>query len=258
MRERFRLGGWYRSCGWGCIRSDLRLCGLRAISVARIVMSSGCGYGEISALEFFPSNMNRIEEPDLPRLRRAYALLASDDASAVQEFKALSEAGSTKSMIYLGYLFREGKGVSADLKEAEIWFKRAYESGSITGLFYLGRLYMRLENYSESEKIFLEGADRNYPPAIYWLARLYYRDPPRWKRLNEARPLLELAQDRGHIWARRDLARLYMRGAFGMDQIPRGIWLFVTGLKDLLLEFKRNPKSQRLKLDGTWDMDNRA
>jgi TPR repeat protein len=65
------------------------------------------------------------DEPDLDRLRSAYALQSSDPKRALAEFQALADIGSVMSLNYIAYIFEIGRGVPRDLAKAEEYYQRA-------------------------------------------------------------------------------------------------------------------------------------
>ncbi len=191
-------------------------------------------------------------EPDLAALDRAYRLVEVDAATAIKDLRALAARGSTMSQVYLGNIYRRGEGgVSANLEESELWFRRAAEGGSLVALFHLAAIDLNQGRYAEGESTLKSAAKRNYSPAIYWLARLYWRGPKEWRRLPEARQLLEQAAGLGHIWAKRDLGKGYMAGTFGFRPL-RGARSFLSGAYCFFREAQRDPRSQRLRRDGAW------
>jgi TPR repeat protein len=200
-----------------------------------------------------PKSTSWSDEPDLAALHRGYDLIRQDGAAAVRELSALAELGSPMSMVYLGTIYRRGEGgIARDPVQAEKWFRLAADRGSRMGLFDLSILYLNENRHAEAEATLREGAETNYSPAIYWLARLYWRGPAAWRRLPEARALLERASDERHIWAQRDLGAGYLKGTFGFRPI-RGAILHLRGAVDFLREFQSNPKSQKLRRDGAWN-----
>ncbi|RWA64666.1 tetratricopeptide repeat protein [Mesorhizobium sp.] len=192
------------------------------------------------------------KEPDLPALRRAYDLITRDEVAAVSKLVDLANQGSQMSLVYLGNLYRRGQGsISKDAVEAERWFRKAADEGSLVGIFHLAIMYLNQERFLESESLLKEACNREYPPAIYWLGRLYWRGPNVMRDLSQARSLLERAADKGHIWASRDLARGYVNSEFGFKPL-RSARFFLRGAVKFMQVYQSDPKSQRLRRDGAW------
>lgn len=184
------------------------------------------------------------QEPDLAALRRAYDLLTVNPSQAIQDLKALAAAGSAASMLYLGDMYENGKYVAKDLKQSEYWFNHAYKLGNSEGLFYLGRLYFRQEDYSSAEKIFLEGATKNDPYSMQWLARIYLI---RNEKINDAKLLFEKAAAGGSIRAERFLGGILLRGGYGLTGFFRGLWLTVHAIFEGFITAKNDRTSRRLR-----------
>jgi TPR repeat protein len=50
------------------------------------------------------------------------------------------------------------------------------------------------------------------------------------KNVGEARRLLEIAASQGHIFAKRQLGRLFLSGSLGLPYIPKGIWMLLISI----------------------------
>jgi tetratricopeptide (TPR) repeat protein len=165
-------------------------------------------------------------EPDLVRLRQAYALLQTDSSHAIEELQKMASAGSVMSALYLSECF--GKEPYIDLKKAEKWLKMAYGQGSARGLFCLAAHYVKIENYAEAEKIYLDGVEKNDGPSIYYLAKLYLKTNRYSIASPEVKNLFERAAALGQAKAMRDVWLLYIKGAFGIWNIPKGVFLLIS------------------------------
>jgi TPR repeat protein len=191
-------------------------------------------------------------EPDLDRLRLAYELRGTEPARALEEFKYLAGIGSVNSMVYLGEIFRDGIGTPVDIDESEKWFEKAWASGNISGLLHLGGLYLGKEQYEKAENVFKMAADRNYPPGIYWLARIYLRGPERFRDQKAGIDLLERASSLGHVHAKRDLSKYLLHGSSGILGRIRGLGFRVILFFDVFRIALHDPASQKLKRDGIY------
>jgi TPR repeat protein len=183
-------------------------------------------------------------EPDLERLRSAHALLSTNIAEGMVELEVLANAGSIMGMLYLAQAYELGQ--NADHVKAERWYRLAFERGSATALFSLGSIYYKRKDYVAAEKMFAEGASKNDAPSMYWLASIYLSTQSGPEKSEQARILLEDATKRGQVHAKHGLGLLYLKGRFGMKNIPRGLWLFLTGIIDAVRVTYRDPSSRRL------------
>jgi len=69
------------------------------------------------------------------------AALQRDFATALKEWKPLAERGDATPQFQLGWLYREGLGVTQDYKTAMRWYARAAEQGYAYAQSALGRMY---------------------------------------------------------------------------------------------------------------------
>ena len=187
------------------------------------------------------------KEPDLSRLQLAYAELAKNAGVAVKILQELESQGSTMSLVYLGYAFERGIGVTQDLSRAESYYRHAHEAGSVGGTFGLGSVFLREQQYREAEQMFLLGVSKNDMRSIYWLARLYLRAESSSTHKAEGIKLLERGYLLGHVLSGRTLSKKLIRGCGGITGIFRGIFIFfesaILGVRLII----QNPSDERLK-----------
>jgi tetratricopeptide (TPR) repeat protein len=184
------------------------------------------------------------EEPDLPRLQAAYALLSTNTARGLSELEELATGGSVLSMLYLASAYK--REPHADPSKTEYWYKAAYEKGALNSFSGLGTLYYRQGRYKEAEKVFAAGVARNDEVSMHWLARIYIQDRSHQHDFMEIKDLLERSMTLGQIRAKNQLAFLLMRGRYGMMGIPRGVFLYLSSLVDGFRVGLRNPDDRRL------------
>ena len=193
---------------------------------------------------------NRIDwtkEPDQVELRRAYDLRATDSTQALVALKALADRGSMMSMMYIAEIYRNGKETSVDLDEAQKWLRRAIQNGSVPASYELGRMLFEFKNYPQSKEAFEIGETHNFAPSINMLGTMYLNGIGVEKNLTRARELLERASSLGHVFAKRNLAGLLVRGADGPHGFFRGVRLFLVAIKDTLVVVCSSPFSDRLR-----------
>lgn len=164
-------------------------------------------------------------EPDLQRLRFAYDLLKADQSTAIIELEKLTEDGSVMSELYLADFY--SRKPNTDPLNAEKWFKVAFDHGSARGLVCLAIHYAKAGKLDEAERLYLIGKSRNDGPSMYYLAKLYIRENRHAIASGEIKNLLEGAAAQGHASAMRDLWQMHVKGIFGMQNIPKGIWLLI-------------------------------
>jgi TPR repeat protein len=108
-------------------------------------------------------------------------------------------------------------------------------------------IYFDAKEYGKARETFLIGAERDFAPSMHMLAMLYVRGDGVPVDTAKARDLLERGVAQGHIFSKRNLGALLMRGRFGAWQIVRGMFLFLTGFSDAVIVIFRDPHSDRLR-----------
>src|SRR5262245_44785590 len=168
-------------------------------------------------------------EPDIEEYRRLDALFKVDAERALAGFETLAKRGSIASMLYLAEEYRTGgPSRSKDLNKAKHWYAKADQEGLASASYMLGVVCTRLNEYDEAFAAFSRGATHDYLPAIYRLAMMHHDGLGTSQDIDRCRALLEIAASRGHLFAKRDLATLFIRGRFGLISVMRGISLLVS------------------------------
>lgn len=190
------------------------------------------------------------KEPAVKELDRANGLLETDPVRAFQELRTLTEKGSPHSMLLLGWAYERGLGTTADMKQAETWYRRAYEKGSKKvskeAACHLGYIYLQQKNSDKAHEAFAAGAAMDYAPAIYRLGVMYRYGRGVNKQPDKARSLFERASVLGHVFAKAELAKQLMSGQFGFFNIFRGFYMFLCAHKDLFGVGTKDEFSDRL------------
>ncbi|HEX3918731.1 MAG TPA: hypothetical protein VHW60_15445 [Caulobacteraceae bacterium] len=140
-------------------------------------------------------------EPDMDRLLGALATTVTDPQRGLSLFRGLAHEGSPMAMCLLGERLFWGVDVPADRAEAMGWFSRARECGSLRGMLDYGSALFWRGELDGAEAVFRQGAERDWAPAIYWVARIEFARR-RLKALPSAKPLIERAADLGSPAAR--------------------------------------------------------
>jgi len=171
-------------------------------------------------------------EPNLHRLREAHDLLAKDPMRALSELQALADQGSVMSMVYLGYAYKNGIGVGVDPSKALAWYEHAARSGSVLGLYGLGLMSLDMKQYQKAKESFKAAVALEHPPSMNMLGKMYYTGLGCKKNIQTAKDLYQRSAALGHVFAKRNLAILLMRGKFGLSKILPGVALFLLSLKE--------------------------
>ena len=139
----------------------------------------------------------------------------------------------------LGFCYEFGKGVEADLEEAEKWYDNPYNSykkynwliqnrtiirrmvrsaqnGSAESAYQLGFAFAGgigiMQDTQESVKWFRAAADRNHPGALYRLGRCYAEGAGVEKNMKEAVECYFKAAEQGNAEAQFELGKCYETG----------------------------------------------
>jgi TPR repeat protein len=173
------------------------------------------------------------KEPDVDQLRKLVGLLDKNPAEALHGLEGLAELGSVASCTYQAYFYLEGGPPQLlDLAKAKYWYAKAQDRGDPEAAYMLGRLHYKSHDYELAFASFSKGTEYGYPPAIFRLAGLYKHGEGTVKDISEYKRLLELAYSKRHIAAKRDLAWLLLTGQFGVLAAIRGLFIYVSLLKD--------------------------
>ncbi|HUZ12111.1 MAG TPA: tetratricopeptide repeat protein [Caulobacteraceae bacterium] len=125
-------------------------------------------------------------------------------------------------MIYIGWAFAKGRDVPRDLARAEHWYRRAAETETPLAGLMLGNLYASQRRYPEALRAFEGGALKDHPASIYRIRRLYYEGQGVPRDEDRAKALWERAAELGHLFAKRNLALMRLRGRYGVAAMPSG------------------------------------
>jgi TPR repeat protein len=110
-----------------------------------------------------------------------------DYATALHEWRPLSEQGDALAQYNLGVLYRKGRGVQQDDVQARQWYAKAAAQGHAKAQFNLGTLYFNGE-----------GVPKDYQQALRWF---------------------RLAADQGEALAQTKIAIMYDEG----EGVPKNI-----------------------------------
>jgi len=122
------------------------------------------------------------------------AYLNQDFKTALKELKPLAEQGDPRSQYAVGWMYRNGEGVTQDYKTAIKWYRLAAEQGHAEAQKSLGLMYQ-----------FGEGIAPNYQNASRW-----YR----------------LAAEQGNAEAQNNLGLMYLNGE-GVTQSKTNAYMWL-------------------------------
>ncbi len=105
------------------------------------------------------------------------AALRGDYVVAADYFQKAAESGNAEAQIYLGLMYKEGKGLAKDEKEAGRRYRLAAELGNAEAQFNLGLMYYQgqgvQQDYAESVKWYRLAAEQGNGYAQANLGHMY-------------------------------------------------------------------------------------
>jgi TPR repeat protein len=146
---------------------------------------------------------------------------------AFRIYKKEAEAGCVECQRFIGWMYFRGDGVKVDLEKATYWLEKAANSGDMEATFGLGRIYMSKKEYINAYNWYEEGANRDFLPSIYWVAR-FNRDGYGVER-NEEKAFLLFQRGAlfGHLKSLREYSIMLLSGKRGILKAPLGFYCFL-------------------------------
>jgi len=130
-------------------------------------------------------------------------------------------------MLHLADMYYELRADRDRYQAAEYWYERAMKAGYFPASYMLGRLFIENDRAGDAINALTVGTGAGYPPATVRLARIHLDKSLGYYDLQKALGLLEAASRQGHIYAKRELARLYMLKGNGLKSKVRGMTLLI-------------------------------
>lgn len=146
-------------------------------------------------------------------------------------YVSLAERGNVECQRFVGWmLLGSVRGVEKDYEQAGKWLSLAAASGDGGALYLLGVTKHRSGDYGEALVNYEKAAESGYSSGYYQLARMYYSGIGVQKDRKRAYELFEEAARRGHVFARREIAVMLMKGHKGLIRIPIGLATYLTNI----------------------------
>ena len=156
---------------------------------------------------------------------------SGDIEEAVKCYMQLAMKGNVVSQEFLGGLYLKGeKGVGINLVEANKWLTKAADSGSVKARYLLGIAAFKRGSVSDAVKLFSSAGKDGYSAGYYQLGKMYYFGSGVTRDEDKAYEWFHKAADMGHIFAKRQLSIMLLKGYRGMLYVPRGMILFITSI----------------------------
>ncbi|HJU04833.1 MAG TPA: tetratricopeptide repeat protein [Nitrospiraceae bacterium] len=169
-------------------------------------------------------------------------------AEAFPKYLTLSEQGDVQSQIIVGQMYEEGLGVQQNLGQARHWYEAAADRNSLEAQHRLGYLFYQANDWTNAFTWYQRAASRDYLPALWRLAWLYKQGKGVAVDQNKAYSLLERAAKSGHIFSKRDLAIMLLKGRQGFLRILKGIGLLGQCILDSIRILSRSSSDERTRI----------
>lgn len=141
--------------------------------------------------------------------------------AAVAEWRPLALAGDADAQFNLGQAYKLGRGVPADLAQAEGWYRRAAKQGHLQAEDNLGLILFTANRREEAMPFILRSAERGEPRAQYVLGTAHFNGDLAREDLPRAYALTKRASDAGLSIASARLAQLDQ--LIPLEQRQRGL-----------------------------------
>ncbi|HWW58742.1 MAG TPA: tetratricopeptide repeat protein, partial [Sphingopyxis sp.] len=144
-----------------------------------------------------------------------------DYQGAVAEWRPLALSGDADAQFNLGQAYKLGRGVPADLSQAEDWYRRAAKQGHLQAEDNLGLVLFTANRRDEAMPYITRSAERGEPRAQYVLGTALFNGDLAPQDLPRAYALTKRASDAGLGIASARLAQL--DSLIPLDQRQRGL-----------------------------------
>lgn len=195
---------------------------------------------------FFFFDLTPFFESSMSNVNLAKKLYCEGSFSkAFEIYEAEAKLGNANCQCQLGFMYYQGKGTRRDFGLAERWFRQALERGDEQASVGLFRVYVEREKYGIALGYMRQMARKGYPPALYWLGRMYYNGWGVEKDMGRALIFFSLAARYGHFVGMRDRAKLLMRGVNGFFARFLGIYELVRLSFTMAVVLRRDFNDER-------------
>ncbi|MGV3729257.1 MAG: SPOR domain-containing protein [Sphingopyxis sp.] len=146
---------------------------------------------------------------------------AGNYPAAVAEWRPLAIAGDADAQFNLGQAYKLGRGVPADLGQAEAWYRRAAKQGHLQAEDNLGLVLFTANRRDEAMPFIVKSAARGEPRAQYVLGTAHFNGDLAERDWARAYALTKRASDAGLSVASARLVQL--DNLIPLDQRQRGL-----------------------------------
>ena len=152
--------------------------------------------------------------------------LASDPNEAARWYIRAAEQNYMPAIVYAGYIFATGRGVTKNMDKAKEWYQKAANAGDTIAQNNLGSLLLKEESRDSQYKAaqwFMAAAIKGSPSAQFNLANMYREGSGIRRNLEESAKWYLRAALQGDKYAQNALAYMYRHG-YGVEKsMPRAV-----------------------------------
>jgi TPR repeat protein len=158
------------------------------------------------------------EYTDHKRLMAAYADMNAGRYDAARAaLESLVSEGETRAILYLGWMYERGLGIAVDEQKAADCYRSLCARNDPDACYYAASLMFRRGNTPGALESYVRAADMGHPSAAYWASAILGGEGGLPPDPHQSAKYLKLAAGRGHMFARRDLAKQQVHAG-------RGLW----------------------------------
>ncbi len=148
---------------------------------------------------------------------------AGDYARAVREWRPLAVAGDADAQFNLAQAYKLGRGVSVDLVQASVWFRRAADQGHLQAQDNLGLVLYDMGQRAEALPLLQQSAERGEPRTQFVMGAELFNGERISRDLPRAYAYMKRASDAG--LQRAAAALVQMDAAIPLEQRREGLAL---------------------------------
>lgn len=183
-------------------------------------------------------------------LDKAYKLLSSEDYDeAFKELSRLEMLGIENSELWanLGWLHQAGSGAALDLDKAMHYYQKAANAGDELSDYYIASIYQSRNEMEKAISHYAKSAEKGHSSSCYWLGSIYMLGDGCERDKNKAEKYLRMGMDRGHLFAKRDIALADIRGTFGKRKILLGVYNYLMAILKGVYLAAKNTEDHRVR-----------
>ena len=163
-------------------------------------------------------------------------------------YYTLAEQGNTRGQLILAGMLGEGIGTALDKEKSKGWYRRAAHNGSAEAQHHLGFICFQSKDYSGANDWYQKAAAQGYLPALWRLAWLHKKGKGVPLDPAKAYELFDEAAQRGHVFAKRDLALMLLSGHKGVRNVLKGMALLFTCTLDGIRAASSSNSDEKIKI----------